>query len=70
MAKYTFTCTDKDNKHEPMPFTVEAADDDEGVMKMIDELKPHLSEYHTEMEGMSEEDTKKFIMDNWEKAEE
>ncbi len=63
--KYTFTC----NQGHDETFTemVEAEDDDSAMTMMIEKVKPHLNEKHADLANMSEEETKKMIMDGWTK---
>lgn len=66
MAKYTYNC---DMGHENEVMEVEADNDDMAVEMLMGKVKAHLSEKHSEMAEMSDDDMKKQIMDNWSRTE-
>ena len=65
MATYTMTCS---QGHDPVVLSVQANDDDEAMMLMMDKSKAHNSESHKDM-TMSDEEMKTFIQTNWKKEE-
>ncbi|MDP2671453.1 MAG: hypothetical protein Q8P13_03265 [bacterium] len=66
--KYTMTCN---QGHEDEPFTasVEAENDDEAMGKMMEEVKPHLAEKHSDLAGKSDDELKEMIVGMWSKEE-
>ena len=67
MAKYTYNCAD--GHDEPDIMEVEADNDDTAKEMMMEKVKAHLAEHHSEMGEMSDEDLKTKIEEGWEKTE-
>lgn len=65
MMTYSMVCEDG---HEPETLTVEAMDDEEALMKMMEKSKAHLDNKHPGMPAMTEEESKAFISSHWTKS--
>lgn len=61
---YTFTC---DQGHDPITFTAEAENDEEALQKIMEQAQPHISEKHSELANMPEDQVKNLIMSSWKK---
>lgn len=61
---YTFTCS---QGHEPKSFTVDADNDDDALVKIMEQAAPHLQEAHPDMANMAPEEAKKLITSAWTK---
>lgn len=62
MMTYTMPCADG---HDPEMLMVEAGNDDEAMMKMVEKVHEHHEQRHPEMKDMSDEDVKKYVMEHW-----
>lgn len=61
---YSMNCS---QGHEPEMISVEAENDDDAMMKMMDTCKAHFAAKHQDM-TMSDEEMGNFIKGNWTKA--
>ena len=66
MAKYTYDC---DMGHEKEVMEVEADSDEMAMDMMLEKVKAHLAEEHSDMAEMTDDEMKEKIMGGWKKEE-
>jgi predicted small metal-binding protein len=65
MMTYTFTCA---QGHDSVTFSVDAENDDDALVKIMEKAAPHLASAHPEMANMPEDEAKKLITGSWVKS--